>query len=62
MKLMQSVYLQRIIENAPLSGEEKTKPIQTQYKPNQTQNKANNIPKTSIINESKPKQSQFSCS
>ncbi len=55
-KLMQSVYLQRIIKKNADRGYEKTNPIQSQFKPNtnpiQTQFKANqsqNKPKTNPI-------------
>ena len=37
VKLMQSVYLQRIKKKNAALGYEKTNPIQTQFKPNQTQ-------------------------
>jgi len=37
VKLMQSVYLQRIMKKNADMGYEKTKPKQTQFKPNQTQ-------------------------
>jgi hypothetical protein len=36
VKLMQSVYLQRIMKKSAAKGYEKTKPKQTQFKPNQT--------------------------
>ncbi len=37
VKLMQSVYLQRIMKKYADRGYEKTKPKQTQFKPNQSQ-------------------------
>jgi len=37
VKLMQNVYLQRIIKKNAAKGYEKTKPIQTQFKPKQSQ-------------------------
>ncbi|MFB0554419.1 MAG: hypothetical protein ACETWQ_14030 [Phycisphaerae bacterium] len=37
VKLMQSVYLQRIMKKNAAKGYEKTKPKQTQFKPKQTQ-------------------------
>jgi len=36
VKLMQSVYLQRIMKKNAAKGYEKTKPKQTQFKPNQS--------------------------
>ena len=36
VKLMQSVYLQRIMKKNAAKGHEKTKPRQTQFRPNQT--------------------------
>ena len=49
---MQSLYLQRITKIFADRSNEKTKPIQTQFKPNLTQNKPNSKP-------IKPKQTQF---
>jgi len=37
VKLMQSVYLQRIMKKNAAKGYEKTNPIQTQFKPNHSQ-------------------------
>jgi len=37
VKMMQSLYLQRIMKKNAAKGYEKTKPIQTQFKPNQSQ-------------------------
>ncbi len=37
VKLMQYVYLQRIMKKNAAKGYEKTKPIQTQFKPKQSQ-------------------------
>ena len=53
-KMMQSIYIQRIIKNFPPSGRAKTNPIQTQFKAKQSQFKANFGPISPVANPNKP--------
>ncbi|HUU20283.1 MAG TPA: hypothetical protein VMW72_24255 [Sedimentisphaerales bacterium] len=46
VKLMQSVYLQRVIKENAAKSYEKTKPKQTQFKPKQTQFQMQMLPCT----------------